>query len=57
MKFMVLALCIIGLAGCQLTRVQSSVKDVEVDVRSKGHSTSSSSSTFCPPGQAKKGRC
>ncbi|MCG9788291.1 hypothetical protein [Vibrio barjaei] len=57
MKLMVLALCIIGLTGCQLTRVQGSVKDVEVDVRSKGHSTSNSSSTFCPPGQAKKGRC
>lgn len=43
------------LSGCQLTRVEGEVDDVEVKVSTKddhdhdGH--------FCPPGQAKKGRC
>jgi len=43
------------LSGCQLTRVEGVVDDVEVKLGSK--SSEKSDGKFCPPGQAKKGKC
>lgn len=43
-------------AGCQLNSVEGEYRDVEVKVTNKA-SDSNSKSTFCPPGQAKKGKC
>ncbi|MEL7290659.1 MAG: hypothetical protein AAGJ78_00410 [Pseudomonadota bacterium] len=43
------------LTGCQITRVEGEYRDVEVKYRhgkEAGHD-----GDFCPPGQAKKGRC
>lgn len=50
------------LAGCQLTRVEGEYQDVEVKVNTKGdrydrYYDNHRTSRFCPPGQAKKGRC
>lgn len=44
------------LSGCQLTRVEGEVDDVEVKISTKDDKPSYEG-TFCPPGQAKKGRC
>ncbi|WCE28398.1 hypothetical protein [Vibrio sp. SCSIO 43137] len=44
------------LSGCQLTRVEGEVDDVEVKISTKDDKPSSNG-TFCPPGQAMKGRC
>ncbi|EHV2839817.1 hypothetical protein [Vibrio vulnificus] len=44
------------LSGCQLTSVEGECKDVEVKLKNKSSSREESQS-FCPPGQAKKGRC
>lgn len=41
--------------GCQLTRVEGEVKDVEVKVGTKD--SDRSDGKFCPPGHAKKGWC
>lgn len=47
------------LSGCQLTKVEGEYRDVEVKLNTKGSQSANKSSeqTFCPPGQAKKGRC
>jgi len=49
------------LVGCQLTRVEGKVNDVDVKVRtndSRDHDHDyDHDSKFCPPGQAKKGNC
>ncbi|MCG6262708.1 hypothetical protein K6U64_06355 [Vibrio vulnificus] len=44
------------LSGCQLISVEGEYKDVEVKLKNKSSSREESQS-FCPPGQAKKGRC
>jgi hypothetical protein len=50
-----LAICISGLlAGCQINSIEGEYKDVEVKLKNK---ETSSNGQFCPPGQAKKGRC
>ncbi|MGD8171424.1 hypothetical protein ACQEXU_07205 [Vibrio sp. TRT 21S02] len=57
MKQIYLALCMCGLlAGCQINSLEGEYKDVEVKVSNKD-SKSGSDGEFCPPGQAKKGRC
>lgn len=49
-------LCVVFLlSGCQLTRVEGEIDDVEVKVGTK--ESDHSNGKFCPPGQAKKGRC
>jgi hypothetical protein len=45
----------IMLSGCQLTRVEGNVGGTDVKVSSD--TNKSSEGKFCPPGQAKKGRC
>lgn len=56
MKSLVIALCSLSLlAGCQLTRVEGEIDDVAVKVSTKD--SHDSNGKFCPPGQAKKGRC
>lgn len=47
------------LSGCQLTRVEGRVDDVDVKVSNDGHhdKRETNSGKFCPPGQAKKGAC
>lgn len=59
MKSLWLTLAVsIFVSGCQINRVEGEYRDVEVKVSNKESSSSSdSNSTFCPPGQAKKGRC
>jgi hypothetical protein len=41
-------------SGCQINSVEGEYRDMEVKVSNK---ESDSNSVFCPPGQAKKGRC
>lgn len=56
MKTLAIMLCTaLVLSGCQLTRVEGEVDDVEVKVSSK--ESSQSEGKFCPPGQAQKGKC
>lgn len=54
-NIVLIAMMSITLFGCQLTRVEGRMHDVDVKVGSKesgGHHGG-----FCPPGQAKKGNC
>ncbi|MBD1557178.1 hypothetical protein HC752_09515 [Vibrio sp. S9_S30] len=56
MKLFVIALFTLSfLSGCQLTRVEGEIDDVEVKVGTKD--SNESNGKFCPPGQAKKGKC
>ncbi|MDD1779898.1 hypothetical protein LRP49_01695 [Enterovibrio sp. ZSDZ35] len=59
--FIMLFLSLFLVAGCQLTHVEGEVDDVNVKVTSKDGDKSDkkdkSEGDFCPPGQAKKGRC
>ncbi|MFC3032626.1 hypothetical protein ACFOEE_08850 [Pseudoalteromonas fenneropenaei] len=59
MKTLILAFCSLSLlAGCQLTRVEGEVSDVKVKVATDDNNKSENSDgKFCPPGQAKKGKC
>ncbi|WP_176288047.1 hypothetical protein [Vibrio sp. JPW-9-11-11] len=43
------------LVGCQITRVEGEYRDVEVKYGSEAEVQQNR--VFCPPGQAKKGRC
>ncbi|WP_413111672.1 hypothetical protein [Thaumasiovibrio sp. DFM-14] len=53
---LILLICaLFSLNGCQLTRVEGEVDDVKVKVSTKN--SDGSYGDFCPPGQAKKGRC
>ena len=47
-------MCVCLLSGCKLTRVEGVIDDVQVAV---GAEQNKSTRGFCPPGQAKKGRC
>ncbi len=51
--YLVMTLCVL-LTGCQINRIEGEYKDMEVKVSNKDDA---SSGEFCPPGQAKKGRC
>ncbi|MGO2323214.1 membrane lipoprotein lipid attachment site-containing protein [Vibrio casei] len=44
------------LSGCQLTRVEGELHNVDVKVGTRDDSRNNSGK-FCPPGQAKKGNC
>ncbi|CZF80636.1 hypothetical protein [Grimontia marina] len=45
-------------SGCKITSIEGETKDVEIKVNSKEDENSGhSEGKFCPPGQAKKGRC
>lgn len=44
------------LSGCQLTRVEGELHNVDVKVGTKDGSRNNNGK-FCPPGQAKKGNC
>lgn len=46
--------CLVTLTGCQLTRIEGKVDGVDVKAST---SKSSTDDKFCPPGQAKKGKC
>ncbi|ODS11407.1 hypothetical protein [Vibrio scophthalmi] len=51
-------LLLTSLAGCQLTRVEGEIDDVEVKVSTKDSDKHHDGDyKFCPPGQAKKGNC
>ncbi len=55
-RMLILLICaLFSLNGCQLTRVEGEVDDVKVKVSTKN--SDGSYGDFCPPGQAKKGRC
>lgn len=43
------------LSGCQITNVEGEYRDLEVKYNSKKEEQQREK--FCPPGQAKKGRC
>lgn len=51
LMFVVLSLSV---AGCQLKQVKGEVGGVEVEAKTQD---SKKDSEFCPPGQAKKGKC
>lgn len=56
MKTLIVMVCTcFVLNGCQLTRVEGEVDDVEIKVSTKDNNDSKGH--FCPPGQAKKGNC
>jgi PBP1b-binding outer membrane lipoprotein LpoB len=60
MKLILSALCATFLlSGCQLTRVEGEAQGVKVKVATEEDTEKSNSenSKFCPPGQAKKGKC
>lgn len=44
------------LSGCQLTRVEGELHNVDVKVGTKDDGRNNNGK-FCPPGQAKKGNC
>lgn len=55
--FLILLL-LTSLTGCQLTRVEGEIDDVEVKVSTKdGDKHHDGDYKFCPPGQEKKGNC
>jgi hypothetical protein len=57
MKSLILVLLSAALmSGCQLTRVEGELDNIKVNVSSK-NSEKRSSGKFCPPGQAKQGKC
>lgn len=49
--------------GCRITSIEGETDDVEIKVNSKGDGDydhdgdDQGKGKFCPPGQAKKGRC
>ncbi|CAH0539823.1 hypothetical protein [Vibrio marisflavi] len=49
-----ISILLLTLNGCQLTRVEGKVNDVDVKVSTN---EADSKGKFCPPGQAKKGNC
>jgi len=55
--FVIMLFSIFLLSGCQLTRVEGKIDDVDVKVRTNDGDHSHSDGKFCPPGQAKKGNC
>lgn len=57
MKSLILVLLSAALmSGCQLTRVEGKLDDVEVKVGTKD-GEKRKVGEFCPPGQAKQGKC
>jgi len=52
-------LFLLSLSGCKLTEIKGEVNGVEVQAKEAGKDDKkdSESSSFCPPGQAMKGRC
>lgn len=56
---LIASLCCVALAGCTLKGPELRVKPpVEVKVEGDhGHHHHGGNGKFCPPGQAKKGRC
>ncbi|ELZ1259479.1 hypothetical protein SPN99_001635 [Vibrio fluvialis] len=55
-NYLLIAAVSFTLFGCQLTRVEGRVDDVDVKVRSSD-SHDGDYGRFCPPGQAKEGNC
>ena len=45
------------LSGCQLTRVEGELHNVDVKVGTRDDDRRNNNGQFCPPGQAKKGNC
>lgn len=54
-NYLLIATVSLTLFGCQLTRVEGRLDDVDVKVSSK--ESQHDLGRFCPPGQAKKGNC
>ncbi|HSG05260.1 MAG TPA: hypothetical protein VLB09_02560 [Nitrospiria bacterium] len=48
-------LFVFSLSACQVSKVKGKIGGVEVEVEDEDSKKESSS--FCPPGQAKKGNC
>ena len=48
-------LAVVSLSACSVTQVKGRIAGVEVEA--KDANTKSSAGNFCPPGQAKKGKC
>lgn len=55
-RYLISLVFIVALSGCQLTRVEGEVDDVEVKISTK-EDKPSHDGRFCPPGQGMKGRC
>lgn len=55
-KLIVVLSALFILSGCQLTRVEGELHNVDVKVGTRDDSRNNNSK-FCPPGQAKKGNC
>jgi hypothetical protein len=51
---LVIVMGLISLSGCHLLHVRGEVVGVEVEAQTHGHTNDG---VFCPPGQAKKGKC
>ena len=54
--FMLVLMFAFNAAGCKLLQVKGEVGEVEIDAKTKEEAAKDDGS-FCPPGQAKKGRC
>lgn len=44
-------------AGCRLLQLKGEVGGVEVEATTKDEAAKNKEGDFCPPGQAKKGKC
>ncbi|SDH91036.1 hypothetical protein SAMN04488136_13550 [Vibrio xiamenensis] len=56
--YLLLAVSLMVLNGCQLTRVEGRIHDVDVKASTgTNHDHDTNGGQFCPPGQAKKGNC
>ncbi|KUI97754.1 MULTISPECIES: hypothetical protein [Vibrio] len=53
-QLLMIAVTSIVLSGCQLTRVEGKINDTQVKVNT---TETNDQGKFCPPGQAKKGKC
>lgn len=57
-SFIILFAALLLLSGCQLTRLEGEINDLDVGVSTHdGGSHRHGHGNFCPPGQAKKGNC
>ena len=65
LKLLVLASTLLGLTACEITGPSAKVEPPKVKVSGdvvkvegeKGNNNGNNGGNFCPPGQAKKGKC
>ena len=57
-KYLLLMLTLMfSVTACKVTGVKGEIGDVKVEASEKSDKQEKEASTFCPPGQAKKGNC